>query len=70
MRPSTRRRISLFVEALGVGAVIGALIGSARGVAFHPAPLPGAILGGVARVYAVTTGPSRNGRSAERATGQ
>ena len=48
MRPSTRRRISLFVEALGVGAVIGALIGSARGLAFHPAPLPGAILGGVA----------------------
>ena len=48
MRPSTRRRISLFVEALGVGAVIGALIGSARGIAFHSAPLPGAILGGVA----------------------
>jgi hypothetical protein len=50
MRPSTRRRISLFVEALGVGAVIGALLGSARGVAFHPAPLQGAILGGIGGV--------------------
>jgi len=48
MQPPMRRRVNLLLEALGLAAVIGAVLGSARGVGFHTAPLPGAILGGVA----------------------
>ena len=50
MRPPTRRRVSLLLRALGLGALIGALFGSAGGVGFRTASLPGAILGGVSGV--------------------
>jgi adenylate cyclase len=48
MRPSTRRRADLFLTGLGLGAIVGAVFGSARGLGFPTAPLSGAILGGVA----------------------
>jgi adenylate cyclase len=50
MRPPTRRRVSLYLRALAIGAVIGAVFGSAGGVGFRTAPLAGAILGGVGGV--------------------
>src|SRR5262245_10536848 len=50
MRPPARRRVGLFLSALGMGAVIGAVFGSAGGVGFRTAPLAGAILGGVGGV--------------------
>jgi len=47
MRLPARRRLSLFLTALGMSAVIGAVFGGAGGVGFRPAPIPGAILGGI-----------------------
>src|SRR5262245_18117554 len=47
MRPSTRRRDGLLLSALGLGAGIGVVFGSAGGVGSAIDPLAGAILGAV-----------------------
>lgn len=45
MRPTTRRRLGLLLQALGLSAAIGAALGSARGLGLPGAPLAGALLG-------------------------
>lgn len=48
MRPVTRRRLGLLLQALGLSAAIGAAIGSARGLGLPGAPLAGALVGALA----------------------
>ena len=50
MRTGTRRRVTLFLRALGLGVGFGAVFGGASGSVFREAPLLGAVLGALGGV--------------------
>ena len=50
MRTGTRRRMALYLRALGLGVGIGAMFGGASGSVFGDAPLLGAVLGALGGV--------------------
>ena len=54
MRPSTRRRVGLFLRVLGLGVVTSAVLGSVSGAVFRDWPLFGALSGTINGVALIT----------------